>query len=205
MDVSGGISVEAAGVIIRNSVIHGSGSYGVYVRSGSVTISDSEIYGFENAIAGDSWTALRVDIHGTTGDGVKLGSNVLLQDSWIHDMTPSASAHADGAQMQSGERNVTIRHNRIDMTAARSANSALFLAPDLGPSTDGPVLVEGNYLDGGNYTVYCVDGDDGAYVVGNITFRNNVFGRGARYGIARVNVPVTWSGNTYTDGSAARY
>ncbi|NYI59709.1 right-handed parallel beta-helix repeat-containing protein [Cellulomonas soli] len=205
LDVDGDISIEAPGVVIRNSRIHGSGTYGVYVRSGSVTITDTEIFGFENAIAGSSWTASRVDIHSTYGDGVKLGSDVVLEDSWIHDMTPSSGAHADGAQMQSGVTNLTIRRNVIDMTTAEGANSALFLAPDQGPSTDGPVLVEQNVLDGGHYTVFCVDGNDGQYVVGNITIRSNTFGRGADYGAARVNVPVTWAGNVYTEGTEARY
>ncbi|MGN8244855.1 right-handed parallel beta-helix repeat-containing protein [Cellulomonas soli] len=205
LDVDGDISIEAPGVVIRNSRIHGDGTYGVYVRSGSVTITDTEIFGFENAIAGSSWTATRVDIHSTYGDGVKLGSDVVLEDSWIHDMTPAPGAHADGAQMQSGVENLTIRRNVIDMTTAGGANSALFLAPDLGPSTRGPVLVEQNVLDGGHYTLFCVDGNDGQYVVENITIRSNEFGRGADYGAARVNVPVTWVGNVYSDGSAARY
>ncbi|WP_448631441.1 hypothetical protein [Cellulomonas soli] len=205
LDVDGDISIEAPGVVIRNSRIHGSGTYGVYVRSGSVTITDTEIFGFENAIAGSSWTATRVDIHSTYGDGVKLGSDVVLEDELDPRHDPAPGAHADGGQMQSGVENLTIRRNVIDMTAAGGANSALFLAPDQGPSTAGPVLIEQNVLDGGHYTLFCVDGNDGQYVVGNITIRSNVFGTGSDYGPARVNVPVTWVGNVSSDGSAVRY
>ena len=80
-------------------------------------------------------------------------------------------------------------------------NSALFIAPDLGPSTSGPILVEGNYLNGGGFTLFCVDGSNGKYLIGNITIRNNVFGPGAKYGSARVNVPVTWTNNSASNGS----
>ncbi len=203
MDVSGSITVRASGVVIKNSRIHGTGSYGVYTQSGSVTIYDSEIYGFENAIGFDNWTAVRVNIHGTYGDGVKLGSNVTLQDSWIHDLTPAAGAHSDGGQMQSGVTNLVVRNNVIDLASTPNANAALFLAPDLGPSTAGPVTIEGNWLDGGNYTLFCVDGNNGQYLVGNMKFLGNKFGRHSSYGPSRVNVPITQSGNVWADTGAA--
>lgn len=200
LDITGGVTVDAPGVVIENSKIHGSGSGdGIRVLSGDVTVQDSEIYGFENAIGYDHWTALRVNIHGDTGDGVKLGSSTTLQDSWIHDLTPAAGAHSDGGQMQSGVTNLVVRHNTIDMSSTNGANSALFLAPDLGPSTAGPVLVENNFLAGGGFTLYVVDGANGTYYVGNITVRNNVFGDSG-YGPDSVNVPVTWSNNTLASG-----
>ena len=202
LDINGSVDVEAPGVVIKNSRIHGSDSYGVLVRSGSVTISDSELYGFENAIGGDDWKGFRLDIHGTYGDGVKLGSDVLLQDSWIHDLTPADGAHADGAQMQSGVVNLTVRHNVIDVSTATDANSAIFMAPDLGPSTDGPVDVTDNWLDGGNFTIFCVDGNNGQYFVQNISITGNRFGRHSAYGPSRVNVPILWASNVWDDTGA---
>ncbi|MGV8978127.1 MAG: hypothetical protein ACOH17_08795 [Cellulomonas sp.] len=201
-DITGQVTIEAPGVVIKNSRIHGDDVYGILVRSGSVTITDTEIFGFENGIAGDSWTALRVNVHSVYGDGMKFGDDVTLQDSWIHDVTPSADAHADGGQMQSGVRNLVIKHNVIDMSSASSANSALFIAPDLGPSTSGPVTIDGNWLDGGNFTLYCVDGNNGQYFVKNISITNNKFGRGAAYGPSRINVPVSQSGNVWADTGA---
>ncbi|NMM15820.1 MAG: hypothetical protein HHJ14_01400 [Cellulomonas sp.] len=203
MDISGSVSVEAPGVIIKNSRIHGSDSFGILTNSGSVTIYDTEIYGFENAIGFDDWTAYRVNIHGTYGDGVKLGSNVLLQDSWIHDLTPASGAHSDGGQLQSGVTNLVVRHNAINLSNVVDANSALFLAPDLGPSTAGPVTIDGNWLDGGNFTLFCVDGNNGQYFVQNISIINNKFGRLAQYGPSRINVPITQSGNVWADTNAA--
>lgn len=203
LDISGGVEVRAANVTIRNCKIHGTGTYGLYVRSGSVTITDSEIYGgFENGIGFDNWTAIRVNIHGTSGDGVKLGSNVRLEDSWIHDLTPASGAHADGGQVQGGIVNTVVRHNWIDMNFA-NANAALFIAPDLGPSSAGPLTIEGNYVNGGNFTVYIVDGNNGQYFISNITFRDNKFGRNFNYGPMNVNVPVAETNNTYLDNGAA--
>ena len=202
LDISGPVTVEAPGVVIKNSHIHGNDVYGVLVGTGSVTITDTEISGFENAIAGDSWVATRVNIHNVYGDGVKFGDDVTLQDSWIHDVTPAADAHADGGQLQSGVRNLVIKNNVIDMSSAPSANSALFIAPDLGPSTSGPVTIDGNWLDGGNYSLFCVDGNNGQYSVKNISITNNKFGRGAAYGPSRINVPVTQSGNVWADTGA---
>lgn len=203
LDISGSVTVQASGVVIKNSRIRGTGSYGVYARSGRVSIYDSEISGFENGIGFDNWSAYRVDIYGTTGDGVKLGSNVTLRDSWIHDLAPSPDAHADGGQVQSGVRNLVVSNNVIDLSTTARANAALFIAPDLGPSTDGPITITGNWLNGGNYTLFCVDGNWGQYYIGNISITNNRFGRSAQYGPAHVNVPITQSGNVWADTGAA--
>jgi Right handed beta helix region len=196
-DIRGRVVVRAPGVVISRSRIRGSGTgSGVWVKSGDVTISDSEISDFENGIAGGSWRAFRLDLHGMTGDGVKLGSDVQLSDSWIHDLTPARGAHADGGQMETGVRNLLLTGNTIDVSASGRGNAALFLAPDLGPSTRGPVTIRNNYLDGGNFTVFCLDGNDGQYRVRNISITDNVFGDHHRYGRKRVNVPVVWTGNT---------
>ncbi|MBU4215295.1 MAG: DUF4082 domain-containing protein [Actinobacteria bacterium] len=199
LDISGTVVIDAPGVTIRNSRILGEGFYGVQVVSGSVTITDSEIAGFENAIAGGSWTARRVDIHSVTGDGVKVGSDVTLDASWIHDLDPAPGAHADGVQMQSGVTDLVITGNSIDVGS--DANSAIFLAPDLGPSSAGPVTVDGNWLDGGGYALFCVDGASGRYHVGNISITNNRFGTESRYGPLRLNVPATLSGNLTAAGA----
>lgn len=198
LDISGTVTISAPNVVISDCLIHGDGSgNGIQIEAGSVTVEDTEITAFENAILGGSWTANRVNIHGMTGDGVKLGSDVLLENSWIHDLTPAPGAHADGGQMQDGVRNLVVRGNRIDVST--EVNSALFLAPDFGPSTNGPVTIESNYLSGGGFTLYVVDGSNGRYVVGNITVRDNVFGA-SKFGSIHANVPVTWSGNVSSTG-----
>lgn len=198
LDIHGGVVIQAPGVVIRASRITGTDTNGVLVQSGSVTIQDTEISGFENAIAGDDWTAQRVNIHSVTGDGVKLGSRVTLRASWIHDLTPAPGAHADGAQMQDGVSNLLVAGNTIE--PGDPANSAIFLAPDLGPSTDGPVTVTGNWLDYGGYALFCLDGANGRYVVRNITISDNRFGANSGFGEFRITVPVTFTGNVDAAG-----
>lgn len=199
LDVDGPIVIEASDVVIRNSRVQGSAPVGILVRSGSALIERTEISGFANAISGDDWTATAVDIHGVTDDGVKLGNNVSLTNSWLHDFTPAADAHSDGVQMQSGLTNVLVSKNDIDLSTAPTANAAIFLSPDLGPNSSGPITIENNRLNGGNYTLYCVDGANGTYVVGGISIRGNEFGRSARYGPARINVPITQADNRWAD------
>jgi hypothetical protein len=196
LDINGSVTISAPNVVIKNSKIHGDGTGdGVRVGNGTVTIYDSEIYGFENSIGYGDWAAYRVNIHSNTGDGVKLGSNTTLQDSWIHDLAPGDDAHADGGQVQDGVTNLVVRHNTIDVSSA--VNSALFIQPIFGPSTAGPILIEGNYLSGGGFTIFVIDG--GSYRISNITVRDNTFGRPAEYGPNLVNVPVTWSNNKFAD------
>ncbi len=204
LDVHGTVTVAAPGVVVRNSRISGTGYYGIRVTSGDVTIEDTEILGFQNAISGNDWTGRRLDIHSTTQDGVKLGSHVLLEDSWIHDLTPEPGAHADGGQVQSGVDDVVVRHNVIDSSNARLGtlgNSALIIKPDMGGSSNGPVVIEDNWLNGGNYTLYVVPGSSGD-TIKEVDVLRNRFGSTYRYGPASATVPVNASGNVWdADGS----
>jgi hypothetical protein len=204
-DITGQVTIAASGVVIKNSKIHISGgNYDVFVQSGSLTIQDSELYGNPtgSTIGFDNWTGLRLNIHNFPDDGVKFGSNVLLADSYIHDFATAPGAHADGGQMQGGVTNLTIRHNTIlaKTISGTGANAALFMAPDLGPSSNGPVTITGNLFSGGNYTVYIVDGNNGQYFVKNISLTNNRFVRNSyQYGTVDINVTVTRSGNVWDD------
>lgn len=205
MDVTGALIVRAKDVIIRNSKIHDDPGAvaGINIQDGaSATIVDSEIYNFQVGIVYENWTAVRVNMHDITFDGIKMGSNAQLIDSWIHSPKPSSDSHWDGVQVQAGVTNTVIKGNVIDASGA-DANSALFLAPDQGPSTNGPLTVAGNWLDGGNYTVFVNDGAGKQYYITDISVTDNRFGHGAKYGPAYVNVPVTWTGNVWDDTGAS--
>jgi hypothetical protein len=193
-DINGGVVVAASNVVIRRSKIEGQGPFGVYVRSGSLTFEDSTVTGFDNSVAGDNYTATRIEVTKANDDGFKIGDHVTIQDSYCHDLVIVPGAHSDCGQVQAGVTNSVIRGNWFDIGNG-DGNSALFLAPDLGPSTSGPLTVEDNVLGGGNFTVQCVDGDNGTYFIKNITIRNNTFINNSRYGPLRVNVPASISGN----------
>ena len=205
VDVAGSINVTARGVVIRNCQVHSTTApYGVLVYpGGSVRIEDCEFYGQrEAAISGNSWTALRVNIHSQQSDGVKLGSNCWLQDSFVHDFTPSAGSHADGGQMQNGVHHLTVRHNTILMGTSKADNSALMFSPDLGPSGAGPVLVADNLLGGGGITLRIVDGNNGQFHQTGYTVSGNRFVPDAIYQEVRVGEPLHaftgWSDNRLT-------
>lgn len=200
LDITGTISIRAKNVKIINSKIHGA-TPGVQVFSGDVAIYDSEMYNIDNAaILFDNWSGYNLNIHGMLGDGVKIGSDITLQDSYIHDFNPSSGAHSDGGQLQSGVGNVIIRHNTIDIPGG---NSALFLSPDLGPNGYGPVLIDKNLLGGGAYTFVVVNGNYGQYHQSGYTITNNHFLRNFIYGPENINEPaasfILWNNNTWND------
>jgi hypothetical protein len=203
-DVAGALDIRAKNVVIRNSKIHDdmSAVAGINVTDGATaTITDSEIYNFQVGIVYTGFTATRVNMHDITFDGLKMSSNATLRDSWIHNPKPQADAHWDGVQVQNGVTDTLIEHNNIDPSGA-DTNSALFLCPDLGPTTDGPLVVKDNWLNGGNYTVYILDGANGTYYIRDIEFTGNRFGRDNSFGPTYVNVPVNWSGNVWDDTGA---
>jgi Right handed beta helix region len=193
-DIRGGVTIQASNVTIKNSKIEGNGDYGVYVRSGSLTLQDSTVTGFDNSVAGDNYTADRVEVTQSQEDGFKIGDNVTIENSYCHDLVVAPGAHSDCGQVQSGVRNAVIRGNWFDI-GNKNGNSALFLAPDLGPSSPGPLIVEDNVLGGGNFTLQCVDGDNGRYFISNITISGNSFLSNSYYGPMRVNVTAKISGN----------
>jgi hypothetical protein len=193
-DIDGPVVIDAENVVIRRSRISGTGDLGIYVRRGSLTLEDSTIQGFDNSMGGDRYTATRVEVTGANEDGFKIGSNVTIQDSWCHGLLVTNGAHSDCGQVQSGVTNVVIRRNWFD---GEHGNSALFIAPDQGPSSPGPLLVENNVLGGGNYTMQCVDGAYGRFLIGNITIRGNQFLGNSEYGPIRTNVFMAFLSNVF--------
>ncbi|MCD5350990.1 right-handed parallel beta-helix repeat-containing protein [Kineosporia mesophila] len=197
-DIQGRVVVDAANVVIRNSRVTGTDGVGILVNTGSVRVEDTTISGFDDSIGGDNYTAIGVEVTDANSDGFKVGSNVLIEDSWCHDLRVAPGAHSDCAQVQSGVVNTILRGNWFD-AGTGAANAALFIAPDLGPSSQGPLLVEGNVLGGGNYSLYCVDGSDGDYFIDDITISGNIFMRNSRYGPLLVEVAAVVEGNIFQD------
>jgi hypothetical protein len=206
LDIAGVINVTHPGTIVRNCrVTSSSGSFWSLRVSGdgSVTIEDTELTGGKNGIQGGNWTARRVNIHRTLQDGVKLGSNSTLVDSWVHTLTPEAGAHADGMQCEGSGKNITVRNCVVDVASPADGvfgNSAVILKNDLGGQPSGPVLIEDCYLNGGNYTVFAVPGSSGQ-LINDVTIRRNTFGATHRYGVKSIKMPVTWENNTDTIGN----
>jgi hypothetical protein len=166
LDVHGKVIINANNVTLKNSIVRGPAAgpcvngAAIEVHSEGFMIQDVEVM-MENPTAcldgisafNSSGTILRAHIHGGV-DGIKTGSNILIQDSYIHDMQWFASdpnqgggaTHNDGVQTFAGETNVTLRHNTIDMSTTKNANAAW-------QSGGYNSLAENNYLDGGACTI----------------------------------------------------
>lgn len=208
------ITAGAHDVTIRNSLIRADGHWLVLNDEGATNlqITDSELDGAGNAsgdaaVAGENYTLTRVDIHGTV-DGLKLGDDVTVQDSYIHDLVMTDSSHNDGMQSL-GSDNVTIVRNTVIVPAG--STSAIILSTGSATSMKN-ILIEGNLLGGGAYTVYggYQAGLDVLSRVSGVVIANNhittsVSAKGGVFGpLASVDKPaVTLRGNVWHDGPNA--
>ena len=159
----GFVKVTGSNITFKNCVFRGrttsSNAALLDTENGTNTvIKDSEfVPAHPSATLDGIWAnrtkILRSDIHGSV-DGVKTGSDVLIQDSYIHDMSWFASdpnqgggsTHNDGVQSFPGDARVTLRHNTIDMSTTKDANAAW-------QNSASDSRVERNLLDGGGCTL----------------------------------------------------
>jgi hypothetical protein len=176
LDVNGCINVTAKDVVIKDSRIRvpNSCDAGITNTGGGLTVQDTEIDGQKNPNVGNAlgWaniTALRLNIHGT-GDGMRANGNILIQDSWIHDLYDVGDSHNDGIQVTEGS-NITIKHNRIENPNGQT--SAIMLGADQGSIAN--ILVDGNFLAGGGYALYGGESPNPGFTIRNIRLTNNAF------------------------------
>jgi hypothetical protein len=159
------ITVTAPGVTIRNVRVTGPCIIGIRHENSSgarLTIQDTEIScGDEfSGISSSNFTAIRVNIHDCE-NGLSIGRNVTLLDSYIHDLNNEGDNHADGIQMTDGSTGVVIQHNRI---YANNGTSAIISPSN---STLGTIIRD-NLFAGGAYTLYCrQNGPGGQQIVNN--------------------------------------
>jgi hypothetical protein len=214
LDITGRVYVGAGvhNVVIRNCRFTGDGLAWWAVETaddGSSTVDHVTIRGdFKDAgLAYNNLTVTHADIYGMTNDGAKVGNNFSITDSWLHDFTPEVGAHADGLQIMERVANVLIQHNIIapglggqwsqDPSQDRSVNSALILNDSLNRGTAGRIVVKGNQLSGGGYSVYFT-------VPGDTHFTDNKFLRGSYlWGPVEPRAATSqWANNTFSDNGA---
>jgi hypothetical protein len=203
-DIKGDVDIQAQNVVLKNCRVVVSGSYwGIIIRSGSLTVTDCEIYG-----GGDSGqgifnpyqrplTVKRCDISGFA-DGI-MSDVGLVEDNYIHDLQGGPGSHHDGFQ-NGGGGPLTIRHNTI--LNPHGETSAIALFQDFGVPHD--VLIENNLLGGGGYTVYGGAGSKGTATnikVLNNQFSKKYFAKGGQWGPVAYwdskGAGNTWNGNTW--------
>ncbi|MEV4536407.1 hypothetical protein AB0J82_21710 [Asanoa sp. NPDC049518] len=197
LDIEGCVDVHARNVTIRQSRItcdRKTWAVRTFDTTANLVLEDVEIDGTgvnSTAVCCDNYTLRRVDVHDVI-DGPRLGDNVTVVDSWVHDLARTDNSHNDALQTTGG-RGIVVKHNRLDLydKATRDPFNACLMVGSTTAPLVRDLVVEDNYCNGGNYSVGIRD-DLKAEAV---TFRRNVFGRDFRYGVvARPDHPgITWA------------
>jgi hypothetical protein len=198
LEIRGTLWIAANNVTVRNVWVYAEAPWTVYVERGSATLENVEIghpdvIG-ERGIGGNNVTARLLDIHHVE-DGIKLGNDSSYEQVYVHDLDSlSSDPHADAIQADGGSSGVRIVDSILDSTGPLgTGNASVFLKSDLGPIDD--VLVVGNQLNGGAYTVFVQDGGNGQPA--GVTFTDNTLGPDFAFGLTDIDGPVEWSGNTF--------
>jgi len=149
---------------------------------------------FGTGIGEEGVTVRRADIYGCV-NGFDVNGNMLVEDSYIHDLYTGNDAHSDGAQINAGGSNITFRHNTMISRgpAGDNGTSAIISHPTSGAN----VLYTGNLFGGGAYTLYCPRDTSTVQVTNNVwsTSQPGEFGPTDECGHAAV-----WSNNRWDDG-----
>jgi hypothetical protein len=160
LDISGCVTVLADDVVIKRSRVTCSGGEAVVSQSSGsgLRIEDSELRGGAQRANAGVWssgpyTLLRSEITNVR-DGAFVSSGTTIEGNWVHSLAQQSGDHNDLLQMVGGS-NVVIRGNRLEHT--RDQTAAIMIKSDLAPIDD--VLVEGNLLAGGSYSLYVMAGN----------------------------------------------
>jgi len=195
LHITGVITVAADDVVIRNTKITHRGLITIRNYGENLLVEDVEIDGQGKAnpvIAFNNYTLRRVNIYNVAEGPRIAGGSVTIEDSYIHHLAPDGETHTDVIQVMAGD-DIVVRGNNLQSYNPDSdyLGNAAFMFGE----TDGPVrscLVEGNLMNGGNYTVNGAsdeDDPDGS----TCTFRDNAFQRDSRYGpAANLGPNVDW-------------
>jgi len=208
LDIRGTLTIDASDVTVRNTRVRGSAFWLVTVKDSArdVTIEDVEVDGLglagadgSSGIVGGSPRISRVDVTGVE-NGLVPGTGTVIDGAWVHDLVSGGAPHYDGVQIDGGVRDITMTGSTIDLSN-QGQTSAVMIDNYFG-SID-HVVIDGNRLLGGGFTVYA----DGAFSTSrpmtDITYSDNRMGKGYYgYGLIR-NADVTWTGNVDDKTGAA--
>jgi hypothetical protein len=203
-DISGPVVVNAPNVTIRNSRIRTTAFWAIDNNSTGLVIEDSEIDGLGangTCIGSDNFTVRRADIRGCeNGFNICCNGNVLIEDSYIHDLTTANEAHTDGAQIGQGASDIVFRHNTIipqSSGPARSTSCIIMWNGDNPQNTRVQIVYNRLIGTGTAYALYTPRQSADQIYINNNRFRSGVFGVTDN---ARVGVTVTeFDGNAYDD------
>lgn len=178
--ITGSVMVRASGVEFHHCKLVLAGYHGIRSDQapGPVWMTDCEIDGqgqTQNGILGPA-DLLRCKIHGVE-NAISLWDTTTIKDSYIYGLSfASSDPHYDGIECNGNAKNIEIVHNTVINDHGQT--SALMLNNEFGPLEG--VLVEGNRLIGGGFSMY-IDWTKKRTTPKNVRIINNRFGRG-QYG-----------------------
>ena len=198
LDIQGSLTINADDVTVRRSRVAASTYVIIRVKAGlhGVLIEDVDVDGLgpdgkegSNGIEGPA-RILRTHVFGVE-NGIKPYGGSVIEDSWISDLSaPGRDPHIDGIEID-GASDILVRGNLVDL-GDWGQTSAVMIDNYGAPATR--IVVQGNRLLGGGYTVYSDGRFDGGPVTG-IAFIDNRLGKGKwGYGSIDRSKP-DWSGN----------
>jgi hypothetical protein len=227
MLIQGCVFIEANDVTIKRSkVVRGDScewsaaieaGYGAYAGT---LIEDVEVDGgapdspnvASIALIGvHNYTARRLHVH-HGGRAFNIGDNVVIEDSYIHDMYGEGDSHNSGIGSNSGT-NITLRHNTIHCDIEQPGNpsmgggcsgSLVLYADDFGDQsgTIDDLLVEENLFNGGGYCLLIYNHrTDGSYIVRRNLFGSSFYPDCGQYGpndlLVTTGANLTWEDNSW--------
>ena len=214
--INAGIDCYGTDLTITNCLIvppEGTSFYGVYLREGTLTITDTSVLGagtsFEqgNAVSHDDAAgiilATRCELTGYQ-DAIGITHGIISQ-CWIHDIALAGSFHSDGIQIFGDLANdVLIEHCYIDITGPNGQstddehqNACVYTDLPTGPANG--VIVDNCYMVGGTYEIMLsADPQD-------VSITNCNFGPVDSHGLGEITatestVIISWSYNRNSSG-----
>ena len=190
--VKGEIQIHANNVTIRNFIADGNGSMyrAINIIGGAtgLVLEDGIIRNFKAEAIGypENFTARRLEIYESEQDGLKVGSNSVIESCYIHHIGNSVGAHADGIQVMGGS-NIKFIGNYISALGDGTGNpaelpytfhTAIIVQSDVAPVDN--ILIQNNWLDNGSYIINGAVKNFGANT--NVVIHNNHFGGNGEYG-----------------------
>lgn len=189
LHVRGRIRIAANNVTVRNTLVQsGTDLYPILIEKGTTgtLIEHVEVDNLGGTGIGifvyGSATIRHVNIH-SANDGMRIqADNVTVENSYIHDLARQPGGHHDTIQIRRGD-DVTIRGNNLQAYKPATddpMNAAIQIGSLIGTNTISNLLVIGNLMNGGNYTI----NGGGRGEVDSARYAHNRFGRNFRYGPA---------------------
>lgn len=189
--VKGEIQIHANNVTIRNFIADGEntqwrainiigGATGLVLEDGIIRSFKAEAIGYP-----ENFTARRLEIYDSEGDGLKAGSNSTIESCFIHHIGNKDGAHADGIQVTGGD-NIKFIGNYISALGDGSGGPAVppyqyhdAIIIQCDQATVDNVLIENNWLNNGGNII--AGGPKTLGLPTNVVIKNNHIGGNFEY------------------------